>query len=161
MAISSSFSVGQVLTAADMNSLPWGLVATTAGGTNSLAYKSITTATVNTQVAGIVDVTDASMTFTGISGRLYCVSIFGFAASTSSAGVCAFYITNGSNTQLQYQYEEFSANGYGQVSMRYIFTQTGSGTIKMRMDSLVAQTTVFGAVPAVGTMTIEDIGPAS
>ncbi len=160
MPITTAFSDNTPLYASSLNALPWGLVAVTAGGTNGLAYKSITTTTINTQVAGIVDVTDASMTFTGLANRLYCASIFGFATSTSSVGVCAFYITNAANTQLQYQYEEFSANGYGQVSMRYIFTQTGSGTIKMRMDSLIAQTNVFGAVPAVGTMTIEDIGPS-
>jgi hypothetical protein len=158
MPANTGFTSGQILTAAQMTALPWGVVNTTAGGTSSRGYISLTTATTNTSAAGVVDVTGASMTFTGIAGRIYKLSINGAASSTSGAGLCLFYITDGSNNILARQREEFASNGYGQVSMSLIFTLTGAGTYKMRMDSDVADTTVFGAVPQQGTMVIEDIG---
>jgi hypothetical protein len=158
MPANTSFTSGQILTAAQMTALPWGVVNTTAGGTSSRGWVSITTGTTNTSAEGVEDVTNATMTFVGIAGRLYKASFFGAASSTSSAGVCQFIIADGSNNALMRQREEFANNGYGMVSLTYVFTLTGSGTIKLRMDSEVADTTVFGAVPAQGTMIIEDIG---
>ena len=141
-----------------MTALPWGVVNTTAGGTSSRAYVSLTTATTNLAATGVVDVTGASMTFTGIAGRIYKLTIVGQASSTSSSGLCTFTITDGSNNILFTQREEFAANGYGMVTITYIFTLTGSFTYKLRMDTDIASTTVFGAVPNQGTMVIEDIG---
>jgi hypothetical protein len=161
MPANTSFTAGQVLTAQQMTNLPWGVVQTTAGGTSSRGIASLTTGTTNLAATGIVDVTGASMTFTGVAGRLYKVTITGAAASTSSAGLCQFIVADGSNNVLMRQREEFSANGYGTVTVSLIFTLTGSGTIKLRMDSEVATTTVFGAVPDQGTMVIEDIGPST
>ncbi len=161
MPANTSFTAGQILTAQQMTNMPWGVVQTTAGGTSSRGVVSLTTGTTNLAATGIVDVTGASMTFTGVAGRLYKVTITGAAASTSSAGLCQFIVADGSNNVLMRQREEFASNGYGSVTLVYIFTLTGSGTIKMRMDSEVATTTVFGAVPDQGTMVIEDIGPST
>ena len=158
MPANTSFTSGQILTAAQMTALPWGVVNTTSGGTSSRGYISLTTATTNAAATGIVDVTGASMTFTGIAGRLYKVTITGATSSTSSAGVCQFIIADGANTALMRQREEYASNGYGTVTLSLIFTLTGSGTIKLRMDSEIATATVFGAVPDQGTMVIEDIG---
>jgi hypothetical protein len=158
MPANTSFTSGQILTAAQMTALPWGVVNTTSGGTSSRGYFSITTATTNAAATGIVDVTGATMTFTGIAGRLYKITITGAASSTSSNGLCDFKITDGSNVILQQQREEMAGNGFGQLSMVLIFTLTGSATYKLRMDSVIADTTFGGAVPNQGTMVIEDIG---
>jgi hypothetical protein len=61
MAVNTTFSVGQVLTAAQMNNLPWGYV-----GLQTLTTAYVTTATHTTfQDNGM------TLTFTEVSGRVY------------------------------------------------------------------------------------------
>lgn len=161
MPITTAFTTGQVLTAANMNSLPWGLVAVTAGGTNSLGYKTgLAQQTVNAG-AGATDVTNSSMTFTGISGRLYRYRSVGYAASTSASGIAAMTITDGSNNQLQAFYINISNTSGGSTMIAdYAFTATGSTTLKMRLTSITGNTTIF-ATNSLGWITLEDIGPSA
>jgi len=158
MPANTSFTSGQILTAAQMTALPWGVVNTTSGGTSSRGYIAITTATSNAAATGVVDVTSATMTFTGIAGRIYKLTLSGATTSTSAGGLCTFTITDGSNVILMNQREEYASNGFGMLSMTYFFTLTGSATYKLRMDSDIATSTIGGAVPNQIIMIIEDIG---
>ena len=160
MAISAAFVTGEVLTAADMNALPFGLVATTSGGTNSLGYKTgLAAQTVNAGVTA--DVTNSSMTFTGITGRLYEYLAVGEASSTSASGLATMLITDGSNTVLQRAYINITnSGGVSHFAIRYVFTSTSSTTIKMRLTSTTGNTTIYQA-SSLGAITLADIGPTT
>ena len=138
--------------------LPFGIVDTTAGGTSNRGFKAITAAQTNTVAAGEVDITNATMTFTGVAGRYYRASLKGHSASTSSAGLCYYFVYLG-GVQSMVSRTEYSTNGYADVDVKYVFSVTGSTTVKFTMDSAVADTTVFGTGISQGQMTIEDIGP--
>jgi len=138
--------------------LPFGIVDTTAGGTSNRGFVAIVAGQSNTAAAGEVDITNATMTFTGIAGRYYQTSLKGVAASTSSAGLATFAVYTGGVKQMLSRVE-YSSNGYGDVDMQYVFSVTGSTTVKFTIDSDVATTTIFGTGTSQGQMTIQDIGP--
>lgn len=160
MALSAAYTSGQVLTAANMNSMPFSMPTTTAGGTSSIGY--ITGLAAQTVNAGVTaDVTSSSMTFTGISGRLYEYMALGQCTSSSASGVCTFAVTDGSNTILQRAYINMTnAAGSGSFAIRYLFTSTSSTTIKLRLTSDTGNTTIYGAA-SLGAITLRDIGPTS
>lgn len=160
MPISTAFTQGQKFTAANANSLPWGIVATTSGGTNSLGYvKGLTTQTVTAGTTA--DVTSSSMTFVGIAGRLYRYSTSAYAASTSASGLATLAVTDASNNILWVAYVNItnsSAGGFAACS--YIFTATGSTTVKLRYQALTGNCSIFSSHSGYG-ITLEDIGPST
>ena len=160
MALSAAYTSGQVLTAANMNSMPFAMPTTTAGGTSSIGY--ITGLAAQTVNAGVTaDVTSSSMTFTGISGRLYEYMAVGQATSTSASGLADIQVTDGSNTILQRSYINMTNSGGGAFfCVRYVFTSTASTTIKARVSSTTGNTTIYGAA-TLGAITLRDIGPTS
>lgn len=142
-----------------MFAMPRGIVDTTAGGTSGRGFIAIVAAQSNTAAAGEVDITNATMTFTGVASRYYQASLKGVAASTSSAGLATFAVYTGGVKQMLSRVE-YSSNGYGDVDIQYVFSVTGSTTVKFTIDSDVATTTIFGTGTSQGQMTIQDIGPA-
>lgn len=160
MPITAAFANNTVLTASQLNSLPFGLVATSSGGTNSLGY--VTGLAAQTVNAGVTaDVTNSSMTFTGISGRLYEYFAVGEATSTSASGLGTMLITDGSNTVLQRAYINITnSGGTSHFAIRYVFTSTSSTTIKMRLTSSTGNTTIYQA-SSLGAITLRDIGPTT
>lgn len=141
--------------------MPWGIVATTSGGTSGKGYVTgLAQQTVNAG-AGITDITSSSMTFTGISGRLYRYRCVGYAASTSASGIAAVTINDGSNNQLQAFYINITNTSGGSTLVAdYAFTASGSTTLKMRLNSITGNTTIFATSGSLGWITLEDIGPA-
>lgn len=160
MPITSAFTQGQQLTAANVNSLPWGLVGTTAGGTNSLGY--VTGIAAFNSTAGVTnDVTSSSMTFTGISGRLYRYSTSGYCASTSASGLATLAVTDASNNIKWVAYANITnTSGGGWIGCSYVFTAVGSTTVKLRWQGITGTCTIF-ASNSLGAITLEDIGPTS
>jgi len=74
MASNTTFTSGAILTAAQMNNLPWGIVAATAGGTSGSGYVRNTTVAVPiTAVGG--DVSGMTITWTALSTRIYKVTV--------------------------------------------------------------------------------------
>jgi hypothetical protein len=63
MALNTTFTSGQILTAAQMNNLPWGVA----------GYVKRTTGSF-TATTSVADITGLTTTFTAVSGRLYKVS---------------------------------------------------------------------------------------
>jgi hypothetical protein len=161
MPANTTFTAGQVLTAQQMNNLPWGVVDSTAGGTSNRAWIKINAAQTVNAGAAIVDVTSSTFTFTGIAGRLYKYSYVYNLEWVGSGGYCVFSITDGSNTVQKLVPQVDSKNGFLQFSDYYIFTLTGSGTIKTRVTNFSSNLTLNGTGTKMGFAQIEDIGPSS
>jgi len=146
MAINTTFTAGAVLTAAQMNNLPWGIVSQTkrtAGNT------TITTA--NTDIAGM------TATFTAVAGRAYKVSFMAnFAAS--SGQVCYVRLLNGASAI--YEGLLTGVAGYRIISPTYIVTglTAGSVTLKMQGQTDTGTVTVLGTAGNPASFIVEDIG---
>jgi hypothetical protein len=160
MPANTSFTAGQVLTAQQMTNLPWGVVQTTAGGTSSRGFIAIAVGqTVNQGVT--TDVTNSSMTFTGIAGRIYSFSIGAICASTSASGLADLFITDGSNNLLtKVRANLTNSSGTGHLFARYIFTATGATTVKCRFQAVTGNCSIFDGNIA-GYVVLEDLGPST
>lgn len=139
--------------------LPQGLVPTTSGGTNGLGYvKGLTGQTVTAGTTA--DVTSSSMTFNAVSGRLYRYSTVGYAASTSISGLATLAATDASNNIQSVVYCNITnTSSGGGVALSYIFTATGSTTVKLRWQAITGNCTIYSSQAGYG-ITLEDIGPA-
>ena len=84
-----TFADGAVLTAADMNAY--------ARGGLVMAYASKTATETFTTLA---DVTDLSLTFTAVAGRLYMISVHGLLRSSVTTDIAQLLIADGSNNTL-------------------------------------------------------------
>lgn len=137
----------------------WGVVAATSGGTSSRAYKVISTGqTINATVTA--DITDSSITWDAVSGRLYKLSISAYVSSTSASGLASVYLTNSSNTaDTSYMVNITNTAGASFVTVHYLLTASGSTTRKWRLKSETGNTTIFGTTTP-GVVMLEDIGPA-
>lgn len=137
----------------------WGIVETTSGGTNGKGYKTgLAKQTVNQGTT--TDLTDSSMTFTGIAGRMYRYSCMGYLSSSSASAQVITYVTDASNNiKWQGFTNGTNSSGGGTNIWWYVFTATGSTTVKMRLNSLNGNNTIFEPANS-GAITLEDIGPS-
>jgi len=133
--------------------LPWGLVATPVRKTTS-----------QSSIAALADVTDMTLTFTGVAGRWYKATYTANGGSTVSGTTFRFTLTNASNTLTTggiYDHSFPSTNSSTVVAVFY-FQVTGSATRKIRVNIQAGSGTMTlyadSNIPA--TYTIEDIGPA-
>ena len=85
MASNTTFTAGAILTAAQMNNLPWGIVTATSGGTSGSGYVKLTTGdlTVTTSTA---DLAGLSITWTALANVIYKVSFFVTGSKNAAAG---------------------------------------------------------------------------
>jgi hypothetical protein len=147
MALNTTFTSGQILTAAQMNNLPWGIA-----GKSTLALdKSFTTLT----DSGL------TVTWTAVSTRQYKLTFFGN-FSLSSAGLCQSYITDSSNVAIR---ETMSTIGAGalfpQSTTVVISGISGSVTYKVRVVAGAGTGTLYGAdsrAALAAAFIVEDIG---
>ena len=161
MTANTTFVSGAILTAAQMNALPWGVVDTTAGGTTSRGFVVKTSSFSIPIVGSIAQITDFTMTFTPVTGRLYKAS----------------YTINLSSTTAQIIYTQFRigatiygsrgdnvvSSGLNTVHNSYIFSGlTASTTIQdfAGANTTAAATSVVGSNTEAVIFVIEDIGPA-
>ena len=149
----TTFTSGAILTAAQMNNLPMGLVATPVNNT-----------TINQTITTIADLTGMTLTFNTVTNRVYRVSYSFFANSTDASSLNVI-ITDGSNTAIQQSIFNFSApfSPEGkQLSNFFYFTAstTGSITRKLRAQRQSGAGTilVFGAATLPFQFAIEDCG---
>jgi hypothetical protein len=154
MAVNTTFSVGQVLTAAQMNNLPWGYV-----GLQTLTTAYVTTATHTTfQDNGM------TLTFTEVSGRVYRITARVNPYPSGGLQGIKMQIVRGSTALAQ---SDFSPNVLDTgvsfpTVITYVYTSTASGsaTFKMQIGALTANTAVqdFGSTTYPRQFFIEDIG---
>ena len=124
MAVNTTFVSGAVLTAAQMNALPFGLVA---------APVSITTG--QTGINTITDVTGATITFTGIAGRYYKATFKCSVVGTTAVGTYSNYrftFADGSNTAFDLVEVNSASATDTCFIISFLFAATGSTTRKIR-----------------------------
>ena len=149
MAINTTFTSGQILTAAQMNNLPWGIA-----GSSTLALdKSFTTLT----DSGL------TVTWTAISTRQYKLTFFGN-FSLTSAGLAQSYITDSSNVAIRETMSTIAGGALFPQSTTVLLTGiSGSVTYKVRILAGAGTGTLYGADsrPALAAaFIVEDIGAA-
>ena len=146
----SSFTTGAVLTAAQMNNLPFGLVGYAEN--TSLAQTGITT---------VVDITGLSVTFTGVAGRRYKIDGYLLLQSTVNGDAVNLIIRNSAGTSLQQSiYSLALASSAYFCSTSLVMSATGSTTIKLSMQRQAGTGTLTanggGTFPA--QLVVTDIG---
>ena len=160
MASNTTFVAGNILTAAQMNSLPWGIVTATAGGTSGDGYIRNTTSSVNIG-ASIGDVGSMTISWTADSTRIYKITLTLSDINTVS-GMSPFLIdiTDGSNVTKYQARQSFAAGQTSNMTMTYVETGlTGTILRKVRVQGTTnAGTFNTNAAAALSVFVIEDIG---
>jgi hypothetical protein len=164
MPANTTFTAGAVLTAQQMNNLPWGLVQTTAGGTGGRGFVRNASTDYNLTTSA-ADVTGMTVTFTAVAGRLYRANFVARAFNGSSAQQVVVYILQGATT-VQQNNMSMLASESALVNVTNIFSGlSGSTTIKIQAQTTVNITGTPRFIGASGganyCLTVEDIGPAS
>jgi hypothetical protein len=137
----------------------WGIVDTTSGGTSGRGYRLINVGQTINQGATTL-ITDSSMTFTAITGRLYRASINGYVASTSGSGLATLYCRDGANViQAQWGINITNSQGISTISAYHLFTATGAVNRNWALLSTTGNNNFGGATTPL-YVTIEDIGAA-
>lgn len=161
MPANTTFVSGAILTAAQMNNLPWGIVDATAGGTSNRGWVQ------STSGFGVptttTDVTSMTVTFTPVTGRLYRARYVTRIDNQSTAQLFTAEIANGSNIVLQYREVNVAASQSQLMSIEVILTGlSGSTTLKARGKAGTIANGFFnaGATSPMQFM-VEDIGPST
>jgi len=149
-----AYSVGDTYTQSQINSkvdfLPRGILAV---ATNTADQSTISATT---------DLTGLSVTFTGVAGRRYKVSLMlPQLNGTVSGDRARIVIADGANNSLFISYAQVSAYGLP-INLTYVTTASGSTTIKARLQRDVGTGTVgvYGDAFSIKTLLVEDIGLA-
>ena len=161
MTANTTFVSGAILTAAQMNALPWGIVDATAGGTSGRGY--IASTSNFTVPLAVADVTSMTLTFTPVTGRLYRARYISRLENNTTVQYFTGYLTNGSNTVLNFRDVSLAASAGALMILEVILTGlSGSTTIKVCAN---CQTIANGFFAASATspmqLMVEDIGPST
>lgn len=144
----TNFTAGNVLSAAQMNRFPRGVMN---------YYKGTADQTIGTTVT---DVTGTTLTFTAEAGRLYRATFETFAYCTN-ASQNIIYMTDNSNVQLDQVYLDIAANQFQTVCFQYLFTATaGSKTMKVRAQASAGTIKFYATTDRSYSFVIEDLGLA-
>jgi hypothetical protein len=150
MAVSpnTDFTTGQVLTAAQQNNFPRGVM----GYAISSSDPTVTTTT--------ADVTGMTATWTAVANRLYRATFEGF-VSCSNASQNQFFFTDAANNLQDSWYEDIPSGAFRTICLVYLFTTTaGSKTLKLRATTSSGTMTFFGSSNRSLSFIVEDLGPA-
>jgi hypothetical protein len=139
--------------------MPWGMVQTTAGGTSGYGYARITTAQ-NGITTTLTDVTNASVTFPALAGRLYRVTASAdlIQAATATEGQIQVDVdgTINATSRIAVSATDKFANITTLVTL-----STGSHVIKLRAQAIGTGTiNIVGSAAAPTIFSVEDAGPA-
>jgi hypothetical protein len=164
MPANTTFTAGAVLTAQQMNNLPWGIVDATAGGTSGRGFVNRLSGnfTITTTEA---DVTGLTVTWTAVTGRLYRITFNGWVANVATAQEITMYIKTGANVFTQTATLNLGSAANDSFSISTVLTGlTGTQTYKARAKASAANGAVLVASTgneAAAVFTVEDIGPSS
>jgi hypothetical protein len=149
MTVNSTFTAGQVLTAAQMNNLPFGVVER---ASNTTLSQNVTTLT---------DLTSMSVTFTGVANRLYRIEGRVLLKSNEAGNAVSLIIRDGSNTILNL--DIISCATVNQDFGAYIshfMTVTGSYTVKLTCQRQTGSGTITASSAATfpAQLLVTDLG---
>jgi hypothetical protein len=164
MPANTTFVAGAILTAAQMNNLPWGVVQATAGGTSGRGFVTRLSGDISLTTTR-ADLTGLTVTFTPVTGRLYRATFNGYISNVGTAQNVNIAITDGSNVYKQTVNQWVIASQNAIVTASVILSGlSGSTTLKVRG----AVGTTGGALVAASTgneaaavFVVEDIGPSA
>ena len=143
----TDFSSGAVLTAAQQNRFPRGLM-----GYQNYTGGSFTATTTFAAITGI------SITFTGEANRLYKATFTAECESVTSAHRTVAVIKKGASSVVE-GVTYAGAGDYSQLTAIGLFTATGSTTITVDTKAAVNTSTILGiAAPNNMTFIVEDVG---
>lgn len=147
---SSVFTANQILTTDEMNSLPFGGVATASTGTTQ------------TGITTIADLTGLSVTFTALALRRYLILAQVNFRQISASGLVIVQIVRGTSTVLNSALMNLSAaSEYGTLSCMYAEVPgAGSTTYKLRASTSAGTLTINpnGSSDYLSTIRVIDIG---
>lgn len=144
------WSDGDVLTAAHLAGLPWGVMGYVLGGTSD-----------QTGISAVADVTGLSVTFTAVSTRLYRTTVYLAISQQTSGGTVAVIIADGASTQVNRTDLTLATNDAAAVAFAHLETgASGSITRKVRVSTSAGTMTVRGAAALRAYILVEDLGAA-
>ena len=151
MAANTTFTTGAVLTAAQMNNLPWGVV-----GTAVRTAGDLTITTTNQDLTGM------SITFTAVAGRLYRASWGANALKNTTAGYIQISFTDSTPTLYGFSLT-YGVNGnYVNLSGVSVISGLTAGSKTFKLRGITENNTATLLAQATGPLQfiIEDIGAA-
>jgi len=164
MPSNTTFTSGAILTAAQMNNLPWGIVDATAGGTSGRGYVTRTTGNYS-MTTTMADVTGLTITFTPVTGRLYKASFSAWLTNVGTSQDLQVRMTDGSNNFVQGIQTYCVATQNTPAAFHTILTGlSGSTTYKIRAKANTAAGALVVAASGsegAAVFSIEDIGPSA
>ena len=132
MAINSEFTAGQVLTAAQQNALPFGIV--------NIATLATT---FNSTSTSRVDITGLSTTFTAVANRRYLVTLYG-AGNNNGNNVTQIYLMSDSTDIAELYFIALTNTVQTLTTFAMITPGAGSVTIKTQIINAAGQGTIYG-----------------
>jgi len=143
-------AAGAILTAAEYNKLPRGVV----------FYNKITAN--QTSISTIVDLTNFSATWTATTTRLYRTSLYvPEVKQETSSGTGVFRITDSSNNNIVFSDQTIAANGFYTILAQTIETGlSGSITRKGRASTDAGTLSLLMSATSPGFILVEDLGAA-
>ena len=141
----TTFTAGSILTAAQQNRFPRGIMAYATTASN---------AGLTTTVADL----GLSLSFTAVANRYYKYTFAAYASNASIASTLETYVTDSANAiKGSINLYVASASGYTYQLLTYISTETaGTVTRKLRGKCGAGSGTIYGPLD----FWVEDIGPA-
>jgi hypothetical protein len=148
MAINTTFSTGAVLTAAQMNNLPWGVAGYVKRTSGNFTANTTTT-----------DVTGLTVSWTAVSGRLYQVDFSVQTRKLGGTGFIEFIVANSANTVIYDFFDSVADNDYQSFSFSGVLTGlSGAQTIKIRALTGAGTATVYSSSGNPSSLIVKDIG---
>jgi hypothetical protein len=147
----TTFTAGAILTAAQMNRLPWGITA--------FSQKTAD----QTGISTTADVTNLSVTWTAVSTRYYRITVYmASIRQRTSSGIALVLITDGSNNVKTQANLSLTTDQFAPAAVADIETGlSGSTTRKVRMSTTAGTVDVSAASSAQGWyIVVEDLGQA-
>ena len=142
----ATFVASTVLTAAQMNNLPFGVM----GYVSKVdANFALTT--------GSTTITGSTITFTGVAGRIYKASFHGLAQKGTADNIITFKIFQGA-TQISQSSEYMLSGAYFIPNGIAVFTATGSTSMTVAASADGGTGTLYCSATYPFTFVIEDIG---
>ncbi len=141
---------GTVLTAAEYNKLPRGVV-----------FYNLVTANQTGIASTVVDLTNmTAATWTAVSGRTYRTTVYiPEIQQLTSGGTAVFRITDASNVNKQFGDMTAATNDFYSINMQVIETGlSGSVTRKARASTTAGTLSLLMAATSPGFIMVEDIG---
>jgi len=143
----TDFVAGAILTASQQNRFGRGAMGYVSKSDGNFA--AITAET---------DLTGMSITFTGVTGRLYRLSTGIVGLKNTNAGYIFITAKDASNAIIGQNGSNAVAGGYADVAGTYLFTAVGATTIRLTAQAENASVTIQANSAIKCTMIIEDVG---